>query len=77
MSEKQKDLHEIARLVPAGMNTDGEMEWIGTDNHWMEYDRLCTLQGSDECACRKCGETVICVHEKGEYHQFSLCGNCV
>lgn len=34
------DLHEQAGLVRAGVNDEGEQEWMGTDERWKEYERL-------------------------------------
>jgi hypothetical protein len=52
-----KDLHEEAGLVKAGMNTEGEMEWIGTDKMWRMYEIMeagehdCHLVGGPDGHC--------------------------
>lgn len=33
-------LQEQAGLIPAGLNEDGEMEWIGTDEAWRKFVEL-------------------------------------
>ena len=30
-------LHELAGLVPTGMDTDGEQVWLGSDKQWSRY----------------------------------------
>jgi hypothetical protein len=39
-AEQEKDLHEQAGLIKAGLNEDGEQEWIGTDEKWRFYEQL-------------------------------------
>lgn len=39
-AEAEKDLHEEAGLVRAGLNEDGEQEWIGTDEQWHFFEQL-------------------------------------
>lgn len=36
----KKDLHEVAGLVRAGLDVDGEQEWIGTKKQWNDYERI-------------------------------------
>ena len=38
--EPEIDLHLQAGLVDAGIDNDGEMEWIGTDEKWKRYNKL-------------------------------------
>lgn len=35
-----KNLYEIAGLVPAGKNEDGEQEYIGTKEQWTKAEEL-------------------------------------
>ena len=35
-----KDLHEEAGLVKAGLNDDGEQLWIGTEAQWKLYEQM-------------------------------------
>lgn len=39
-------LHMFAGLVSAGMNEDGEEEWIGNDKQWNLYNRISEEYGN-------------------------------
>lgn len=39
-------LHMFAGLVSAGMNEDGEEEWIGNDKQWQLYNKISEEYGN-------------------------------
>ena len=39
-SERDFELHEEAGLVPAGVDEEGNNQWIGTDKQWQRYTEL-------------------------------------
>lgn len=43
-----KNLYEIAGLVPAGKDEEGEMEYIGTDKQWKRYQELEEINSNHE-----------------------------
>jgi len=38
------DLHSVAGLTDVGLDEDGNVEWIGTQKQWKEYERLSNLE---------------------------------
>lgn len=39
-----EDLHSQAGLTDVGLDEDGNVEWIGTQKQWKEYERLSNLE---------------------------------
>lgn len=52
-----KDIHEIAGLVPAGKDEDGEQQWLGTDRNWAKYRKL--VEDKDEMVDGEIKQTLM------------------
>ena len=39
--DEDTDLHLLAGLMDGGLNGDGDIDWIGTDEQWDRYEELC------------------------------------
>lgn len=37
---EESDLHELAGLVDAGIDEDGEQQWLGNSQQWEKYEEL-------------------------------------
>lgn len=48
MNKEDYDLHIQAGLEPAGINDDGEQEWVGDNTQWEIYDKLSSKEPEDE-----------------------------
>lgn len=47
-SSDTMDLHEVAGLLSAGLDEDGDMEWIGSAKAWQRYEELVNEEGETE-----------------------------
>ncbi len=43
-----EDLHSQAGLTDVGLDEDGNVEWIGTQKQWKEFERLSERENDEE-----------------------------
>lgn len=40
MNTIDHNLHELAGLIPAGIDLEGDQQWLGTTKQWKRYESL-------------------------------------
>ena len=69
MKKHIDDLKAEAGLVPGGLNSDGEMDWIGSSEEWSKFEELeATYDGEIEYAAK--------VEKDEDEEQIEYCSTC-